>query len=490
MRCKAGRLVIVLLVLAGVVYTCVGCRGKSGVDLIPERSQVWQQPQAKSAQQVTSNTQARKGDQVWTQQSGRALLKWPDLWVRLYDDTELRMDEVTPSGVRLSQNAGTTLNGGVSKLDEYVLKTGGHAEIKFVGTTVMVAFHRLSALTVVRVFDGQAEVRNLTGDVRDSQRMSAGEWAMVKPGEVPRVSDRLDEMRDLARELGLWDVFHEVELDVRDGFGPDESRVPPRDVDIVFEGQGEETEVDADADGLTNEQEEELGTDPRNPDTDDDRLPDGLEVRELKTDPTNPDTDGDELPDGDEVKRRTDPRRADTDGDGYTDGEEVLELRSDPLDPNDPPQIQVPEVSFWVERDCFLSDECTALGWDVEFAEEVYIDGQSVPGRDAWEVCPDKTTTYRLRASNAAGDVEQKVTITVLQGDFWVEPDVIAQDDCAVLGWVLEGAREVYLNGKRVKSREEREVCPAETTIYRLSVISDCGEFEVTRTIKVASGPG
>jgi Tol biopolymer transport system component len=56
-------------------------------------------------------------------------------------------------------------------------------------------------------------------------------------------------------------------------------------------------EQDTDGDGLTNNQELELGTDPNSPDTDSDLLLDGDEIR-LGTDPLNPDTDGDGILDG------------------------------------------------------------------------------------------------------------------------------------------------------------------------------------------------
>lgn len=89
-------------------------------------------------------------------------------------------------------------------------------------------------------------------------------------------------------------------------------------------------EQDSDGDGLTDEQERELGTNPFNPDTDGDRLNDGDEVR-LRTNPLNPDTDNDRLIDGEEVRIGTDPLNPDTDGDGIIDG-----LDLDPLDPNNP----------------------------------------------------------------------------------------------------------------------------------------------------------
>jgi outer membrane protein OmpA-like peptidoglycan-associated protein len=115
---------------------------------------------------------------------------------------------------------------------------------------------------------------------------------------------------------------------------------------------------DNDKDGLTNNEEEELGTDPNNPDTDgdglldgdevrvyttnplkadsdSDELNDGSEIKKYKTNPNKPDTDGDGLKDGEEInKYKTDPLNADTDGDGLKDGEEVMQYKTDPLNPN------------------------------------------------------------------------------------------------------------------------------------------------------------
>jgi len=64
---------------------------------------------------------------------------------------------------------------------------------------------------------------------------------------------------------------------------------------------------DVDGDGLTNEQEAALGTDPRNPDTDGDGLRDGDEVNIYHTDPLLADTDGDGQSDATELLVGTDP---------------------------------------------------------------------------------------------------------------------------------------------------------------------------------------
>jgi hypothetical protein len=96
----------------------------------------------------------------------------------------------------------------------------------------------------------------------------------------------------------------------------------------------EQGQLDSDGDGLTDGEENRLGTDPFNPDTDGDELGDGREVNELGTDPLNTDSDGDTLTDGDEVLRRsTDPLNPDTDGDGLSDGDEVRR-GTDPLNPD------------------------------------------------------------------------------------------------------------------------------------------------------------
>ncbi len=95
---------------------------------------------------------------------------------------------------------------------------------------------------------------------------------------------------------------------------------------------GGEPNHDNDMDGLLRKDEEQLGTDPLNPDSDGDGLNDGEEVNQYKTNPLNPDTDGDSLKDGEEIQTyKTDPLNKDTDGDKLNDGDELKTHKSDPL---------------------------------------------------------------------------------------------------------------------------------------------------------------
>lgn len=120
---------------------------------------------------------------------------------------------------------------------------------------------------------------------------------------------------------------------------------------------------DTDGDGLPDEIEKYVGTDPLKRDTDGDGLTDYDELFKTYTDPTMYDTDengisdGKEDPDKDglnnikEMEYNTDPFTEDTDMDGLTDGDEVNIYRSDPL-------------KYDTDGDTLSDSDDVALGFD------------------------------------------------------------------------------------------------------------------------------
>jgi len=171
------------------------------------------------------------------------------------------------------------------------------------------------------------------------------------PNEVDTDGDLLadgDEI-DIGTDPTNWDtdgggVEDGVEWEV-DGTNPIDN---PADDNVLAN--------DDDDDGLTNGQEEVLGTDPDDSDSDDDGLPDGYEVDTVgsnplledsdsdglidiiewnltDTNPLEPDSDGDLLNDGEENNTYgTNPNNWDSDGDSLSDYAEIITHLTDALD--------------------------------------------------------------------------------------------------------------------------------------------------------------
>ncbi len=140
---------------------------------------------------------------------------------------------------------------------------------------------------------------------------------------------------------------------------------------------------DSDGDGLYDFVEQRLGTDPNDPDSDHDGVPDGQDkaptdstiserVSKLKdsdndglydhtegmlgTDPSDKDTDGDGLSDAQELALGTDPKSKDSDMDGLNDKQEI-EAGLDPTNPND--------ADYDSDNDGLTNRQEVAIGTDV-----------------------------------------------------------------------------------------------------------------------------
>lgn len=97
----------------------------------------------------------------------------------------------------------------------------------------------------------------------------------------------------------------------------------PIDKDSDFDGI-EDSMEDDDHDGLTVLEEYTIGTDQEDKDTENDGLLDGEEVKTYGTNPLLTDSDGDGISDYDEIQMGKNPLLEDSDGDGILDGEDLV----------------------------------------------------------------------------------------------------------------------------------------------------------------------
>ncbi|MFN5620728.1 MAG: Ig-like domain-containing protein [Flavobacteriales bacterium] len=178
---------------------------------------------------------------------------------------------------------------------------------------------------------------------------------------------------------------------------------------------------DCDNDGLTSDEEADAGTDPGNPDTDGDGISDGDEV-DNGTNPINfcdpinsglgtDDCDIDGLTNDEETLIGTDPNDADTDNDGENDGEEV-NFGTNPLDPCDP------NISAVATADCdndLLDNAGEELaGTDNNNPDtdgDGFVDGEEVlNGSDPLNTCSPLTTALGTNDCDEDGLINDEET--------------------------------------------------------------------------------
>lgn len=89
-----------------------------------------------------------------------------------------------------------------------------------------------------------------------------------------------------------------------------------------------------------------------------------------------------------------------------------------PLPPTATPQppARRAEIAYFEANPSTINaGECSTLSWAVDYAAEVYLDGEGVTTPDSRQVCPATDTIYTLSASSAGGDDQESVTVTVQQ---------------------------------------------------------------------------
>lgn len=151
---------------------------------------------------------------------------------------------------------------------------------------------------------------------------------------------------------------------------------------------------DSDNDGLTDQEEEALGTNLKEADSDQDGLPDGWE-KQNNLNPLDPgdahqDPDGDGLDNSREYYYKTNPFLSDTDGDSYNDGMEV-EKGYDPARgrqaklESTPEEQQQGATTTPAERDKIRKNDLEAL----EVALELYYDDNGFFPENLTDLSPD-----------------------------------------------------------------------------------------------------
>lgn len=163
------------------------------------------------------------------------------------------------------------------------------------------------------------------------------------PADADDDSDGLDDFGEFESGTNPIDTDTDDDL-LSDGWEANDGRFDPLNPDQDSNGVIDGLD-DPDGDALTNDGEENHGTDPFYFDSDDDLLPDGWEVQ-YGFDPLNPDendngaidseddNDSDGLNNLGEANHGTDPTNVDTDGDGVSDLDEANQ-GSDPTDASD-----------------------------------------------------------------------------------------------------------------------------------------------------------
>lgn len=145
------------------------------------------------------------------------------------------------------------------------------------------------------------------GVIQQPQELKGPTFEPGKREEAPANPSPEQAKKNLADLQARLDAEYASSVRAEVGTGTASSSAPVRTETPAAPTTSPVSAFDPDDDGLTNNQELQINTDPNNPDTDSDGLKDGEEVNLYKTDPTKPDTDNDSYTDGQEVKSGYNP---------------------------------------------------------------------------------------------------------------------------------------------------------------------------------------
>ncbi len=229
---------------------------------------------------------------------------------------------------------------------------------------------------------------------------------------------------------------------------PDMLPIMPEAADSVPESGNQ---IDQDGDGLTDQEEEALGTNLADSDSDLDGLPDGWEknsgLNPLDPGDSKQDPDGDGLDNANEYYYHTDPFQLDTDGDSYNDGAEV-ENGYDPAKPGAkletaaPAQEQQGASTSPAQRDKMRKNDLEALA----VALELYYEDRGLFPGSLGELVPDYVIKVPQDPKSPLSNYQyQKISISAYELAANIESDDDPED---LSDGILDHLYKIKVNGE------------------------------------------
>jgi hypothetical protein len=153
-------------------------------------------------------------------------------------------------------------------------------------------------------------------------------------------------------------------------------------------------------------------------------------------------------------------------------------------------------IEFTADHYQLTEGQCTTLRWRATNVTAVYLDNEGVAGEASKVVCPETTTTYKLRVESSSGSTTKELIISVVPAEaivikFWAEQYTLPTNGCTTLHWSVENVQEVYLD---VTGQEEgvagsgtRGVCPEGIQFYIVRAVAS-DDRSATKDITLQAG--
>ncbi len=146
-------------------------------------------------------------------------------------------------------------------------------------------------------------------------------------------------------------------------------------------------------------------------------------------------------------------------------------------------------ASFWAEPGTIDRGDRALLRWSVVDAEHVFLEpfGVEVPADGSWQVAPDSTTTYTLRAQGGGIEVESECSIDVMLlriERFGIDVYEVYPGNPVTLEWAVVNADSVWIEpGVGPVDPVAGSVAafpPTAQTIFTLHAANETGEVNTT----------